>query len=177
MTPNPKRHLFVLGFSNDESGVLSEAMRERVAMAARLYRADPGLKVIVTGGHGDNFNRAPLAHRHYANLALARRGVPAESLEHDGFLSANTVEDAMMIVAFATRRALASFEVVTSAFHLARCGLIFGCVAPEHDVIFHAAQDPPDVAALERHEERARAILRAQGGVIWNSRLFGLPER
>ena len=56
-------HLFVMGFSNDPVGALSDVMRARIDTAARLHRRSPHVKVIVTGGHGDNFNRAPLPGR------------------------------------------------------------------------------------------------------------------
>ncbi len=168
-------YLFVMGFSNDPVGALSDVMLARIETAVRLHRRSPDVKVIVTGGHGDNFNRAPLPHRAYANAALLARGVPAGNLEPDGFLSANTVEDVMMITRFAAERGLPRFGVVTSAFHTERCRLIFSCLAPGHDIVFHAAEDPVEVAALAAHEDRARALILAQGGVILGSRLHALP--
>ena len=171
----PPDHLFVMGFSNDPVGALSDVTLARIEAAARLHRRWPHMKVIVTGGHGDNFNRAPLPHRAYANAALLARGVPLENLEPDGFLSANTVEDVMMITRFAAERGLTRFGVVTSSFHLERCRLIFGCVAPDLDIAFHAAEDPDDAAALAAHEARARALILGQGGVTWGSRFYAPP--
>lgn len=171
-------HLFVMGFSNDPVGALSDVMLARIETAARLHRRSPHMKVIVTGGHGDNFNRAPLPHRAYANAALLARGVPTENLEANGFLSANTVEDVIMILRFAAEHGLPRFGVVTSAFHMERGQLIFSCLAPPgHDIVFHAAEDPVEVAALAAHEDRARALILAQGGVMVGSRLHALPGR
>lgn len=175
MTSAPPSHLFLMGFSNAPSGALSEVALSRVEAAVRLHQAAPDLKVVATGGHGDNFNRAPLPHRTYVNAALAARGVPAANLEAEGFLSANTVEDVMMIAAFAAERGLRRLAVVTSAFHVARCRLIFSCAMPGHDIVFHAAQDPTDIAPLVAHEEAARARILAQGGILWRSRLLASP--
>ena len=82
----------------------------------------------------------------------------------------------MMIAGFAADHGLARIQVVTSAFHMARCALIFGCVAPEFDIVFHAAPDPADVEPLAAHETRARAIILAQGGVRFGARLYALPS-
>ncbi len=167
--------LFVMGFANSADGELHAVTMARVEAAAQLFHASPNLRVIVTGGHGDNFNRAPLPHRAYCNAILKQRGVPEEQLETRGFLSANTVEDVMMIAAYAGEHGLRRFQVVTSTFHLPRCRLIFACVTPDHEIAFHAARDPIAIETYVAHEERARARIAAQGGVIWGGRLFPLP--
>lgn len=168
--------LFVMGFANATDGALSPVTMTRIEAAARLFHITPTLKVIVTGGHGDNFNRAPLPHRAYCNAALIRKGVPEAHLEPSGFLSANTVEDAMMIAAYAAEHRLRRFQVVTSSFHLARCRMIFACVAADLAIDFHPAEDPAEIEAYVAHEARARARIVDQGGVIWGGRLFPSPR-
>lgn len=166
----------MLGAPNDEFGALSPISAGRIRAAASLYRADRDLKVIATGGRGPHFNQAPQAHRTYANAELMRLGVPRAALTFEGFLTSNTVEDVIEIAAYAAERALEDWSVLTSAFHLPRCRLVFDCVAPDRLVAFHAARDPPTLAtSILAHEAAAQDAIRARGGVTYGARFFALP--
>lgn len=171
-------HLFVLGAPNDDLGNLSAVATARVALAAALYRLEPDLVVVTTGGHGPQFNEAPLPHRDYANLALERLGVPPRALITDGFQSSNTVEDIAMIAEFAERERLTEVRMVTSAFHCARSRLIFGCLSPGTPTRFHAAADPPDLdPSIVAHERKATAAILSRGCVYWRGQTFTLAGR
>lgn len=54
--------------------------------------------------------------------------------------------------------------------------MIFACVAADHTIDFHAAEDPAEIEAYVAHEARARARIKDQGGVIWEGRLFPSPR-
>jgi uncharacterized SAM-binding protein YcdF (DUF218 family) len=132
--------------------------------------------IVVTGGHGDHFNRAPRPHRDYANDELVKRGTPREVLIAEGLLSSNTVEDALVILDFIAQQGMLEAVVVTSCFHVPRTRLIFACVMPSYRLSFLAADDPPnlDPSSLA-HEESATALIRVQGGVRYGARFRMRP--
>lgn len=83
-----------------------------------------------------------------------------------------------MIAAFASRRNLTHYGIVTSAFHLARCRYIFECLAPEHRIDFYPADNPPDIdPSVGKHEADALARLVAQGGVLVDGIVYSRRPR
>jgi uncharacterized SAM-binding protein YcdF (DUF218 family) len=166
-----------LGAQNDPQGVLDEMTRVRAAGALDAYRARPGAKLLVTGGHGA-FNRAPLPHAHYVVQHLRTQGVPADDLL-PLVESRHTVEDAAL-----AREALAPLDVrsicvVTSAFHVPRARLIFSCF---FDPALLSFVGTPNNASEEwlvkrdAHEQKRIAEIRQQGGVLYGGRLWPLPS-
>jgi hypothetical protein len=176
------KYLFVLGAPNDDVGALSLISIERMDAAVKYYLCELqrgiSLTIVVTGGHGNHFNCAPRAHRDYANDYLVNRGIPRAILVSEGFLSSNTVEDAILISDFVTQREVLTATVLTSRFHIERSRLIFGCVAPTCQLSFHAADNPVDLApSIVAHEQTEIATILAQGGVRFGKQFFPLlPE-
>lgn len=166
-------YVFILGTSNDDDGTLSAISLSRVDAAERQYRIDPQIIITATGSHGAHFNSAVWPHRHYVDQELIRRGIPTATVSNDELLSSNTVEDALVIDRFCKRRSVASFGIATSAFHVRRCEMIFDCLCPDYAITFHAGIDP---AATNRakiaHEVAAQTMLRQQGGVMVEGKLF-----
>ena len=166
-----------LGAQNDPQGVLDEMTLVRAAGALDAYRARPGCKLLVTGGHGA-FNRAPLPHAHYVAEHLRAQGVPAEDLLP--FVeSRHTVEDAAL-----AREALAPLDVrsicvVTSAFHVPRAQLIFSCFFDPAMLSFVGTSNSVSREwLLQRavHERKRIAEIQQQGGVLYGGRLWPVPS-
>ena len=167
------RYVFILGAPNDVDGRLSLTSLARIDTAERLYRDDPKIRVVVTGGYGAHFNRAQRPHRVYVGDELGRRGIVIEEVPDDLMASANTVQDALSIESFVEAKGLSAFEVITSAFHVARCHFIFDCVFTSARVALHSAADPADLMpSVVEHEARALADLVAQGGVMVGTHLL-----
>jgi uncharacterized SAM-binding protein YcdF (DUF218 family) len=167
------QYVFVLGAPNLDDGTLSSVSMCRIDAAEQLYRKRSTIRVAATGGCGPHFNRTAIPHRVYAEDELRRRGVPTGDVSARELLSTNTVEDALTIAEVAQRLKLASFEIVTSAFHLARCQFVFSCICADYQLALHAAADPTDIdPELLEHEIRAMATLKEQNGVMVHGRLF-----
>lgn len=170
-------YAFVLGGSNDEFGALSELSLERIKSAVNLYYAGAetgkDTKLIATGGYGSHFNKTARPHRDYVNEELINLGIPITAIENSGFLSANTVEDAILIKDFISRYSISEVTVVTSAFHIDRCRVIFECVMPDCRFAFLAARNPSRMdSSTSSHERTAIAAIEAQGGVEYEGQLF-----
>jgi len=168
--------IIYLGARNDERGRLCATAMRRAQGAVDAYRATPGSKLLVTGGYG-HFNPAPLPHAHYVVQHLLAQGVPADDLLPI-IESRHTVEDAAL-----SREALASLDVdeicvVTSSFHAARARLIFECFFDPARLSF---VDTPAFLSSERlqqreaHEAASVALIRQQGGIIYQGRLWPSP--
>ncbi|WP_461455150.1 YdcF family protein [Parasphingorhabdus sp.] len=171
------RYVFILGAPNDDLGALSDVSLSRVKSAVSIFQNDRDVRIIVTGGYGDHFNRTHRPHRHYVSDELAKYGVQTETLGYDSFLSSNTVEDAVQIREFVVDQGLWNFEVITSTFHIERCMLVFKCILPDRNIHFHSADDPVDISSLTTHEKSAMLRLKKQGGVIVGKEFFPLNNR
>ena len=173
MKGNIFRPVFILESSNAEDGSLSAIALTRVDKAIALTLADANVLLYPTGGFSDHFNVTKYPHRDYVADEILRRGVRVGPTEHDELLSTNTVEDATQVVAFTQKYGLGQFEIITSAFHVARCNFIFKCVVHDFTVKIHAAVDPEDLTAEKiMHETAALDQLLTQGGVMVGSRLL-----
>ncbi|QLC24284.1 YdcF family protein [Parasphingopyxis algicola] len=169
--------IFILGAPNDENGGLSQLARARVETAASICkdRLASGRRplIVPTGGHGAHFNRGPRPHWVYVRRDLLLEGVPEEAISKTGLESGNTVEDVAMIARYTADHGCSACSVVTSAFHIERCTLLFGCLAPFLTVQFLSANNPPDLGEEATiHEQKAIAQLLSQGGVLHNDKLF-----
>lgn len=167
--------IFVLGSPNGSDGKLSPISLGRIERAIDLQRSRPNSVIMATGGFGAHFNTTPIPHREHAHRHLAARGAHFWPAEVSDLLSANTVEDASLIIAFADAHAVDRYAIVTSAFHLERCRFIFQCLE-QREVDYFAARDPADLTtALIKHELRALEQLIAQGGVVIADMLYRHP--
>jgi uncharacterized SAM-binding protein YcdF (DUF218 family) len=168
--------IIYLGARNDAQGRLCRTALRRIEGALDAYRATPGSKLLVTGGHG-HFNPTSLPHAHYVVQHLLAQGVPEDDLLPI-VESRHTVEDAAL-----SRDVLASLDVdsicvVTSTFHVARARLIFRCFFDPARLSFAST---PAFLSTERlqqrkaHETASIALIRRQGGILYQGRLWPLP--
>ena len=89
--------------------------------------------------------------------------------------SAHTVEDAIVIKDYCAANDIASFVVVTNAFHLARTKLVFDAIFNPIAVNVLAAADPDNIGDSDfAHETDAIGRLRTQGGVLWDGKSYPL---
>jgi uncharacterized SAM-binding protein YcdF (DUF218 family) len=165
-----------LGARNDAQGVLAETAIERVKGAIDAYQKTPGSKLLVTGGYG-HFNPAPLPHAHYVVQHMRTLGVPADDLL-PVVESRHTVEDAALSRELLAPLDVRSICVVTSTFHVARARLIFSCFFDPDTLSFVATPDSASREFLERrevHERESIALIRRQGGILYQGKLWPLP--
>jgi uncharacterized SAM-binding protein YcdF (DUF218 family) len=112
--------IIVLGATIDRDGNPSPALQARVTEAVREYERGAAPRLIVSGG---------LSHGHFLQAqAMARiaesQGIPASAV----FLepnAQNTIENACFSVRIMKSHGWTSAEVVSSASHLPRTGIIF----------------------------------------------------
>jgi uncharacterized SAM-binding protein YcdF (DUF218 family) len=161
-------NLFILGSPNSPDGVLSPTSIGRIAKAIELQRVRPEIVILATGGFGCHFNTSTTPHRELLHSHLCQQGALIDRAKHDDLLSSNTVEDAVMILAFAESQAPpVRWGVVTSNFHAARCRFIFDCLAGPDVVDLYIADDADNLEPeVTRHETVALAQLWDQGGVM-----------
>jgi uncharacterized SAM-binding protein YcdF (DUF218 family) len=168
--------VFILGASNSDRGTLSDIALSRIEACVSLCEGNPKAIAVPTGGYG-KFNHAPLPHRRYVAAELSSRGIALAEIADDELLSANTVEDALMIKSFCEKRSIRSFSIVTSCFHIERCRLILACVFPEYAFEVFGANDPANVAPEKLQHERAAILrLRKQGGVMFDGAFYPIPS-
>jgi len=167
-----------LGADNDAWGVLSPMALARAQGAVEAYRAMPGAKLLVTGGYGA-FNRAPLPHAHYVVQHLLAQGVPEDDLLPI-VESRHTVGDAALSRAVLAPLDVRSICVVTSQFHVQRAQLIFACFFDPALLSFVGTPSCVGGERLQRHETHETAsiaLIRRQGGILYQDRLWPLPAR
>ena len=85
--------VIVLGNRNDAWGNLSSIAVERCEQAIRVYRQNPGVKIMPTGGSGAHFNVTGKPHAAYLRQYLVAHRVPEEDVIEPA-LSSTTIEDA-----------------------------------------------------------------------------------
>ena len=132
--------------------------------------------MVPTGGFGAHFNATKTPHWRYLLDALVQEGVPRAAIEVPGLESANTVQDALMIVDYAHVKGAVEFAVVTSEVHIERCRYIFRALDQDLRPEFIGAEQPSDTAS-KSHEARAIKQLKDQGGVFVGDRFFPHPNR
>jgi uncharacterized SAM-binding protein YcdF (DUF218 family) len=175
---NTKIPLFILGSPNTASGDLSPISISRINRAIELQRIHGDFIIMATGGFGDHFNTSSDPHRDIVHRYLAASGVSFDAAEPSDLLSSNTVEDVLLIKAFAKQRQLKSYGVVTSQFHMRRCQYIFNCLSPEDEIAFFAANDPANLeTTVIEHETNALSRMIEQGGVQVAGVIFPRRDR
>ncbi|MBA4767229.1 MAG: YdcF family protein [Porphyrobacter sp.] len=167
---------FILGAPNDTDGTLSSISLRRIETGIERQRNDNSIELLATGGFGSHFNSTDTPHRELVYRHLEAAGARIDRAEASDLLSANTVEDIALIVAFTKARGIDDYCIITSRFHVARCHFIVDCLAKNQAVAIVAADDPPDLAAdTSDHESRAVRQLSEQGGVIIDGVLHSHP--
>ena len=96
MAGSMKGIITVLGSPNDNSGKLYSIAIERCNEAIKMYKSNPGWKIVLTGGFGQHFNTTDKPHAFYLNEYLVEHGIP-ESDILEFVESSNTLEDASLL--------------------------------------------------------------------------------
>jgi uncharacterized SAM-binding protein YcdF (DUF218 family) len=159
--------IIVLGAPNDQLGKLSMTSRARADLAVDEYIRRANCIMILAGGFGRHFNQAPLPHSSYLRKYVVARGVAEVDIRECPSTS-NTVEDAVHTKPLVKAIEHQAIVVVTSAFHVARAGMIFRAVFASENVQVLGAQDDRlanDYERLIAHERQAIRQLEHQTGV------------
>jgi uncharacterized SAM-binding protein YcdF (DUF218 family) len=111
--------IVVLGARLDGDGNPRPALQARITEAVREYERGVAPRLIVTGGPDGNFTQAAVMAR-----IAESQGIPASAV----FLepgAENTIENACFSARLMKSHGWTSAEIVSSASHLPRAGLIF----------------------------------------------------
>lgn len=98
----------------------SPTLSRRINCAASLWRVDPSLKIIVSGGVGHH----PPSEAEMMRRLLCKQGVPASSIILED-RSTNTLENAIFSAALMREHGLTHAIIVTDGYHMARAWLSF----------------------------------------------------
>jgi uncharacterized SAM-binding protein YcdF (DUF218 family) len=155
--------LIVLGTPANADGTASPEQRERTLEGAREYKAGVAPAMIVTGGAAHNeFVEAHVM----AELAEAQ-GVPASAVIEEG-QALNTIQNIYYSEKIMAAHGWGSAEVISSASHLPRTGLILGHYTFAWRT--HAAPWPVEYGWWQR---AARFAVEAE--YCLKLRMFGFP--
>ena len=151
----------VLGSPNDNSGKLYSIAIERCNEAIKIYKSNPGWKIILTGGYGQHFNTTDKPHAFYLKQYLVKHGIPENDIL-EFVESRNTLEDASLLRPIITRYEIAFVVVITSDYHLERARYIFEREFSNIEVrLFFVVTETDegkcklDLNALKKHERKA----------------------
>ncbi len=156
--------VIVLGNRNDAQGNLSSTAVERCEQAIRVYRQNPGVKIMPTGGSGAHFNVTDKPHAVYLRQYLVAHGVPEEDVIEPA-LSSTTIDDAQLTRPIVDQYGVKRVILVTSDFHMPRAKYLFERTFQGIELTFSASVTnlPPDeLLARHRHEELTLAKLIAE---------------
>lgn len=146
--------VIVLGAPNSTTGELSSIAQSRLNHCVSIYKT--GMRVLCTGGWGEQFNTTPTAHAEYAKNYLIKKGIPVGSFL-DSVYSANSVEDAVK-----TKQVIngidAKLMIITSDYHLERIKLIFNKVLSTYECSYIGVKTGLPDGELDKliaHEKQA----------------------
>ncbi len=152
--------IIVLGTPTDEDGNPTPTQLARVTEAVREYERGVAPRIIVTGGVD---RRRPVEARVMARTAKAE-GIPASAILEEGE-ARNTIENGCYSVRIMQRHGWHSAEVVSSASHLPRAGLIFSRLPLEWRT--HAAPPLEPPSAVTSGAETAMETLKTIRYLVW----------
>jgi len=118
--------IIVLGAHTDGDGNPTPVLLARVTEGVREYERGVAPRLIVTGGP----DRGGFVQASVMARVAEAQGVPASAIVEEPNAE-NTIENACFSARIMKQHAWQSAEVVTSASHLPRAGLIFGRVPME----------------------------------------------
>jgi uncharacterized SAM-binding protein YcdF (DUF218 family) len=150
-----KEILVILGSPNSPKGALSPISKSRLDQCLNLYTRVKS--ILCTGGWGDHFNTAPLAHAEYLKQYLLKKGVNRNDFLELA-ISSNTVDDAVKIKPIIAQFSNPNITVITSDFHVDRVQLIFKEILKPYHIKFVGAKSNMQKAELDRlikHEKKA----------------------
>lgn len=152
-----KSILLLLGSPNDNRGNLSQIAIDRVNCAYGVYKSNVSVKLLCTGGFGEQFNTTGIPHAHYAKKRLVEMGA-----DPDNFLpfvlSSNTYEDFDKAKVTIEEYLPDILIVITSDFHMERARLLQKKILDYPGVIFIPAKSSlPENELLPfiNHEKKA----------------------
>jgi uncharacterized SAM-binding protein YcdF (DUF218 family) len=145
--------IIILGSAIDRDGNPSPVLLSRVTEGVREYERGMAPRIIVTGGgrSGSGHTEAEVMTR----IAQAQ-GVPASSIIAEPRAD-NTIENACFSARIMKERGWKSAEVVTSANHLPRAGMIFAHVPIEWRV--HTAPSLSELTPFVTWRNSASEVL------------------
>ncbi|MNG67772.1 hypothetical protein D3C87_736970 [compost metagenome] len=154
--------ILVLGAPNDAQGNLSQMAQDRLNCALNLHLANPGFRILCTGGFGAHFNTTERPHYFYAYQFLIERGIPEQALE-EGILSTNTITDFQLVKELVLLKKPDLLIVITSDFHMERAQILYRRYIGYSKVVFIPAVSSlseEELAPLIAHESRAVKIFK-----------------
>jgi uncharacterized SAM-binding protein YcdF (DUF218 family) len=116
--------VLTLGAPNDEAGNLSQIAIDRLNCVINIYKFNPEILIVCTGGFGKHFNTTNEAHASHAQKYLLGNGVKKENLAGI-VLSRNTFEDFSLSRSVIEQIAPDLLIIITSDFHMERVKIIY----------------------------------------------------
>ncbi|MFT4042788.1 MAG: YdcF family protein [Gordonia sp. (in: high G+C Gram-positive bacteria)] len=112
----PTRYIVVLGAKIGALGQAPAILQQRMNVGARLARAHPFNRLIVSGG--DTW-WLPVSEAQFMNVGLLRRGVPVWQMVNEA-KSVNTIQNAQNTVGLLKALGATGAVIVTNNFHMPR---------------------------------------------------------
>lgn len=156
--------IIVLGAPSTEDGNPSPVQLARVTEAVHEYERGVGPRLILTGAPDPN---RPAEARVMARIAEAQ-GIP-ESAIFEEVRARNTIENGCLAVRMMQSHGWHSAEVVSSASHLPRAGLIFSQLPLEWRA--HAATPLEPESAFRSSEATAMETLKTVRYLVWTRQM------
>jgi len=158
--------IIVLGYPATADGNPSPIQLARVTEAVQEYERGVAPRLIVTGGADRN---RPVEAKVMARIAEAQ-GIPESAIFEEG-KATNTIQNGCYSVRIMRSHGWHSAEVVSSASHLPRAGLIFGQLPLEWRT--HAAPPLEPESALGSGLASVTEILKTMRYLVWARQMDG----
>ena len=161
--------IVVLGSPNSPEGELFLMAKKRLDICYESYLSNK-YPIILTGGFGLHFNTSNYPHHHWTKQYLIRKGVGSQDII--AFLdSANTLQDATMLLPILAQNFIEHLIIITSDYHVERVEFIFKSVLGEKVSLSYIGVgsegiDPEILAKLIIHETLALEGLRKNGVIF-----------
>lgn len=157
----------ILGAQNQVDGTLSPMAVARAEGGLAEYRCRPGAMMLITGGYG-HFNCGAKPHAHFVADYLVGKGFQHQDLLPLA-ISANTVEDAVIVRSIVHDYPWTTLHIVTSEHHLNRARTIFEHFFPAAQLATIATPMAVPANRVEEylaHEFMSTEKIRRQGGIV-----------
>jgi uncharacterized SAM-binding protein YcdF (DUF218 family) len=152
--------IIVLGYPADSDGNPSPEQLARVTEGVREYERGVASRLILTGG---------AAHNRFVEARVMARTARAEGIPETAIFvepeARNTIENACYAERIMKARGWRSAEVVSSAYHLPRAGMIFSGLPLEWRT--HAAPPLEPQSAAHVYVQRCVEVLKTVRHLIW----------
>ena len=161
--------IIVLGSPNSHEGELFPMAKKRLDKCYDEYLSHK-YSIILTGGFGVHFNTSTHPHHHWAKQYLINQGIDSQDIIAC-LDSANTVQDATMLIPILAQNFIEHLIIITSDYHLERVEFIFKSVLAEKASLTYIGVDsegidPEILDKLIAHEALALEGLRKNGVIF-----------